>query len=675
MIGPQRSKASEMTERKSFCRFCGSFCAVIATVENDTITAVRGDPDDPVSKGYICAKGAALGKFHHHPDRLNQPMVRKDGALVPADWASALDDIADTVRGIIDRYGVSAVGSYAGTPSVPCASVNVWRAFMAKLGTPSVYSTISVDIACAPLVSEHICGTPMLSSQPDMDAHMTILIGVNPAVSHGHVFFMAAPVAQMRRWVDQGELWVVDPRRSESADIANHHLALWPGSEYALLGHAVRELLRDGCDEAFLAEYVTGLEELREAVERFTLAETVAATRLPAEEVTAFVAAIRRAGRIAIHPGTGVSFGRNANVTTFMTWALHAVTGSLDRHGGAYFNPGFVRNMDRDGWTPGGATGPGPASRPDLPSRLGEYPCAALIDEIEAGNLRALFIFAGNPIIALPDTNRLTKALAKLDLLVVIDVVENATTPFATHLLPSSGQLEMADMVLWDFLTPSEFSRYAPRVVEPSAERKPVWWIMRELSGRLGMDIGLPADVAHDDDVMRSMLPTSRASFDEIKASPHGLGSGKRTYEWLHRFLPNGRFNFGPPALIEQLAQARVSEDDMLLISRRQKHHMNGQMSEGIANPRRPDQPLLLINPEDAAERGIADGENVSISTETGSVTAQAKLDDRYRRGVVSLPHGFGEVNVNILTNNRDVDRLSGMVTLGAFGVRVEKAG
>ena len=205
-----------------------------------------------------------------------------------------------------------------------------------------------------------------------------------------------------------------------------------------------------------------------------------------------FVAAIRKAGRIAIHCGTGISMGRNANVTTLLMWALHAVTGSLDRPGGAYFNPGFARNLDAHGWLPMNTSGPGPASRPDLPSRLGEYPCVAIADEIDAGNLRALLVFAGNPLIALPDTNRLIAAFARLDMLVMIDVVETASTAYATHVLPSSGQLEMADIVLWDFMNPAEYSRYAPRVVEPAAGRKPVWWILKELSARLGLDMGLP---------------------------------------------------------------------------------------------------------------------------------------------------------------------------------------
>jgi anaerobic selenocysteine-containing dehydrogenase len=661
-------------DRRSFCRFCGCNCAVIATVENDRILSVRGDEADPVSRGYICAKGAALGKFHHHPARLDQPMMRQDGQLVATPWPAVLDDIAAKMRGLIDLHGPTSVGFYAGTPAVPCASVNVWRGFAAALGTSSLYSTVSIDVPCVPLVSEMVCGNPMIASQPDPDACMTILIGVNPVVSHGHVYFTPAPKEQLRRWVEQGELWVVDPRLSESAEVATHHLAPWPGSEFALLGHAVRELLRAGGDQAFLRQYVSGMDAVKAAVERFTADEAARLTRLTRDQIDGFVAAIRRAGKVAIHCGTGISMGRNANVTTLLTWALHAVTGSLDRRGGAYFNPGFARNLDRHGWQPMNTSGPGPASRPDLPSRLGEYPCVAIPDEIEAGNLKALIVVAGNPVIALPDTNRLLRAFEKLDLLVMIDVVETASTPHATHLLPSGGQLEMADIVLWDFMNPQEYSRYAPRVVEPGAARKPIWWMLRELATRLGVDAGLCDDIVHDDDVMRPMMANARANFDTVKATQTALTSPGRTYEWVHRHLPGGRWQLDHPPLLQQLAAAEVEQAPMVLIPHRQRNKLNGQMSDGVVNPRRPDAAFLSINPEDGEMLGVEDGATVSISTSAGSIVLPARFDARYRRGVVSVPHGFGGTNINRLTSVDDIDFLSGMVTLSAIPVSVSRA-
>lgn len=661
-----------MEEKHSFCRLCGSFCALVATVEDNQVLSIRPDDKDPVSQGYMCIKGVSLGKLHHHPHRLDEPRIRGEDGVSVATWDAVLDDIGQKLREIIATSGPGAIGGYVGTPGAPCSSVGVWRNFMQALGTPQVYSTISVDVACGPLVAERVAGYPMLAVQPDQDAKMVILIGINPMISHGHNFFMPAPKKQLLSWANEGELWVIDPRRSETAELATHHLAPWPGSEFMLLGHAIRELLKDGADEGFLQAYAQGVETLRTAVDRFTLEATAAGTRLTADIIEQFVSAIRRTGRIGLICGTGISMGRNANVTWFLKWALLAVTGSLDRKGGAYLNPGFTRRLDEVGWTPMNSSGPGPKSRPDLPSRLGEYPVAAIPDEIEANNLRALFVIAGNPVIAFPDTNRMLEALKKLDLLIVIDIIDTATTELATHLLPSTGMLEMSDVTLWDFVNPVEYARYAERVVEPTEGRRHVWWVLKEISDRIGIDMGLPADITDEDDVIRPMMAGARASFEQVKAE-RTIVSG-RTYEWIHRFLPDGRWNLGPEDLIGQLRTAKPGDDEIVLTPRRQKNKINGLFNDGLTNPRRPDRAELCINPDDAADRGIADGDAVTISTDAGSITAPAKIDPRYRRGVVSLPHGFSDINVNMLTDVRDVDLLSGMPTLGAFGVRINRA-
>jgi anaerobic selenocysteine-containing dehydrogenase len=643
-------------------------------VSGNQVLEINGDFDDPVSRGYICSKGRALGRFHHHPQRLNAPRIRRDGRLEEASWDRTLSDLSVKLRDVVDKYGASAVGGYAGTPAVPCSTLNVWRSFLTALGSPQIYSTLSVDVPCVPLVAERICGNPMLTSQPDLDASLTILIGVNPMVSHGHVFFLPAPKTQLRRWVSQGELWVIDPRESETAKAATHHLAPWPGSEFMLLGHAVRALLEEGADREFLSNYVSGVAELQAAVARFTLDAVSEWTGLARDAITAFVAAIRKAGRVAIHCGTGISMGQNANVTTFMMWALHAVTGSLDRRGGAYFNPGFVRNLAQQGWQPLNTSGPGPRSRPDLPSRLGEYPCAALADEIDAGHLKALFVFAGNPLIALPETQRLAAALAKLQLLVVIDVVENPCTELATHLLPSVGQLEMADLITFDFINPSEYTRYAEAVVAPEGERKPLWWILQQVAERTGLPSGMPPNVREDDDVLRPMLANARASFDEVKASAMAVVAGDRTYGWVQQYLPGGRWNLAPEDLLRQLANADVVRARWLLVPHRQRYKLNSQLNDGLARPHRPDAATLSLHPEDAAELGVSEGDLLDITTDAGTVRAPAHLDASWLRGVVSLPHGFEAANVNMLTSARRIDPLSGMVTLGAFPVTLTRA-
>ena len=600
-------------------------------------------------------------------------MMKQRGKFVHGEWTTVLADISDKVRTIMDRHGSSAIGIYGGTAVNPCASMNIWRNLPGAFGTSQFYSTVTIDLAGMPLVAERISGHPWLQSQADPDAKMVILVGINPIISHGHTSCMPSPKKQLRQWADQGELWVVDPKRTESAEVATRHLAAWPGSEFMLLGYAVRELLRDGADQRFLDEFTTGIEDLRRAVERFTLDAVAAGTRRNAADIRDFVTAIRKAGRIGINCGTGISMGENANATLFMAWALHAVTGSLDRAGGAYFNPGFIRNLDKEGWTAADNSKAGPASRPDLPSRTGEYPCAAMADEIEAGNIKAMFIFAGNPILSLPDASRLTAAFAKLELVIMVDVIETASTPYATHLLPGTGQMEMADLTMFDYVQLAEYTRYVPRVVEPVADRKPLWWILKELARRLDIDIGIAEGASHDDDILRPLMEKARATFEDVRSCGGVLMSEGRTYGWTHTYLPDGRWNFGAPDLINQLASTVVNPGPLLLVPSRQKHRLNSQLNDGMANPKRPDRPLLSINPEDAQARQIEEGDRIAIRTGSGTVLALAHIDDRWRPGVVSLPHGFEDTNVNVLTSAQNVDRLSGMVTLGAFPVVIAK--
>jgi anaerobic selenocysteine-containing dehydrogenase len=684
LIALLRGAETTAAEHRTFCRLCMAVCGVLVTVEGDQVVGVRGDPEHPLSRGYTCPKGRALGALHHHPDRLDRPMVRHDGRFLVSSWDDLLDDLATRVRGVVDTHGPSGVGMYLATGSAfDAAGRRVAERFLRALGSPQHYTATTIDTPCKPLVMELMAGHPGLVPLLDWErARFAVLVGTNPVVSHGHSNPFPDPVTRLRAVARRGGLWVLDPRRTETARLATRHIAPRPGTDYVLLAHAVRELLRDGADRRWLVEHTTGLQQLETAVEPFDTAYAVARCDVPADDVDSLVAAIRAHGAACAQTGTGVTMSAAANVTEWLAWALDIVTQSYDRPGAMWFNPGYLRRLDARTWTPGdGAAAPGPASRPDLPARFGEYPCAALVDEIEAGNLRALFVVGGNPMTAFPDADRTAAALAQLDVLAVSDVVGTETTARATHVLPAAGQLERADLPHYiDAHLPAVGTQYTPAVVPLGAERRPTWWPFAQLAARLGIDVlrGVDADVCTDDDILATMVGRGGASLDDLIAAG-GPVVEEPIFGWVERVLPEGRWRIAPEPLVAQLADLAVRGTSdgapIALIPRRQLRHLNSAMRDGGGPRQRHNDAVVLVNVDDAAGAGGAHGGQVRVTSESGTLVGPAHVMDDIRQGAVSVPHGYAAPNVSSLTTTRaHVDPLTGMVLQSGVGVSIAPA-
>lgn len=667
-------------EHKSFCRICPALCGVVVTVEDDRVLAVKGDPDHPVSGGYTCPKGRSLPDFHHAPNRLDAPLLRTQDELVPVSWERTLDDLQRTIEEVVSAHGPSAVGAYLGTGSAfDPAGRRMARKMLQALGSRSMYTSTTVDTPCKPLVSELMSGQPMLIPVVDEERPgLTLLIGSNPVVSHGHLNAWSNPRTRLRRIAEEGELWVIDPRRTETARLANRHLAPRPGTDYLWLAWLVRELLAEA-DLDELRARATGVDELAAAVAPFDLARAADETGLDTDDLADLLTTIRRHGRFAGQTGTGTTMAASANLTEWLLWALHIVTDSYDTPGGAWFNPGYASGFNHRQRQPSdGRPHAGPASRPDLPGRWGEYPCAAMSDEIEADNLKVLFVVGANAVTSLPDTKRLTAAFEQLEALVVIDVVANETSELATHVLPVAGQLERADIPHFiDQMQPAVVSQYTEAVVPPQAERRAMWWVFATLASRLGFDLmpGQDPDEATDDDAIAPLMVTSQRPFEELKARAGEAHVHSRAqFGWKDALMPATGWRLAPAELVEQL-EAFELPTRLSLIPRRQFRHLNSQLAGSGTGDGRRDEPRVLVHPTDAAERGLEAGAQVWVCANESRLRLTVELDDEIRRGVVSVPHGFGHPNVNVLTSGtRSVDPLTGMVRYSGLPVELEPA-
>lgn len=669
----------QAVQHRTFCRLCNAACGAIVSIDGDEVVAVRGDPAHPVSAGYLCPKGRALGAYHHHPRRLTDPLVRDRGAMRPTSWPDALDDLVSGVRAAIDAAGPRAFGMYKGTAHyLESAAAGLAPAILRGVGSDSWYTSLTVDCPAVTLVAELVTGDPWLLPVPDLDARMIVLIGTNPMASHGHTFNIPRPKWWLRRWAREGELWVIDPRRTESADVASVHLAPRPGTDHVLLAHLVRELLHDGADREYLDRHADGVDALTDAVAPFTLDRAVHATGLRGDAIEHLLGRIRAHGRVAMVTGTGLNFQAAANASIWLAWMVSAVTGSLDRPGGLWFNPGFLGRRHVKHRTPGHCeAAPGPASRPDLSGRFGELPCAGIVDEIEAGNLRALVILGGNPLIAWPQPRRVERALRTLDVLAVVDVIGHDVTDLATHVLPAAGQLERADVPTGaEVYALQSFSQFTPAVLPPAGRRRPAWWILAELGRRLGVTLPDGVEVeASDDAVLAATFGADRARWAALRDAPSALLDPERPYGWVHAGLPGERLRLAPDVLVAELARAAdAPANGLVSIPRRLLRKTNSTLADGHG-PREPATAEVILHPSDGERLGIADGDRVAVTSHHGKLRMTARLDDRASEGTVVTPHGFVTANAAELTSGDPgaVDPVTGMPITTAIPVEVRR--
>jgi anaerobic selenocysteine-containing dehydrogenase len=656
---------------RSFCRICTSVCGILVDVDGDEVVSVRGDQDHPFSHGYMCPKGRALPQLHHHPDRLERPQMRVDGQLQDTTWDACLDDLGVRLKDVIERHGPASVAFYFST--MESAGFRMAEALHAAIGTPAKFSPLTIDGTAKPLISDLVGGFMGLSGRTDLDAaDFLILVGANPVVSHGHAISMPNPTGTVRDIARRGQVWVIDPRRTETARLATGHLAPRPGTDHAVLAYLVREIVRDGMKANVP---IQGLDALKAAVEPFTLAHTATVADVSEQELTRLCTAVRGAECVAVETGTGVTMTADiGNVTQWLAWVLMILTGAMNRPGGTWFHPGFAYQLETFGdllpiTPPEGSFGPGPRSRPEAQAFINEWPCAVLPDEIAAGNIRALINVGGSLVTSFPETGKLVPALQQLEVFATTEIIANETVALSSHVLPTKDPLERPDITIHDILSSRVSVQYSPAVVDPVGDRRSMWWVFAELGRRLGYDLGL-ADPASstDDDVLAVLLAGARTKYDEVAAKGWADADRELPAPWVDAHIERmGGWRLAPQLLLDQLAALKPPAP-LVMVPRRQRKKLNGQL-DFLGEPAE-----ILIHPDDGSAAGIESGRPVTVRSANGELTGIAKVDESIRRGAVSIPHGHHEANVNRLTNKDDIDVVTGMVRYSGIPVSLHPA-
>jgi anaerobic selenocysteine-containing dehydrogenase len=696
------------------CNLCEAICGLETRVEDGKIISIRGDAADPFSRGHICPKAVALKDIYEDPDRLRKPVKRTSGGWQEISWDEAFDLVVDKLVDIRTRFGANAIGAYQGNPSVHNYGNMTHAAhFLGPLKTRNRFSATSVDQLPHQLVAYWMYGHQLLVPITDIDhCQYFLVLGANPMASNGSL--MTVPDFRHRLKALQargGKMVVIDPRRSETAAVADEHHFIRPGTDAAFLFALLNTLFEDNlADPKHLRDYTDGIDEVRTAIAAFTPERVAAVTGIEATTIRRIARELATASSASCYGRIGVSVQSFGTLCQWAIQLINIVTGNLDRRGGALFTKPAVDLIDSPVSKPGhyGVWRSRVSQRPEF---AGELPVAALAEEILTPGdeqIRAMITIAGNPVLSTPNGAQLDQALAQLDFMVSFDMYVNETTRHAHVILPPTCGIEHDhyDLIFHIFAVRNTARYTEPLMPKPEGSLHD-WEIFTELGKRLCAKLGVkPQASVRPDQIVDMGLqsgPYSKAknhpqglTLKKLKEQPHGIDLGPLEPSLPERLRTSDkRIRCAIPELLTDLTRLEQklfgteSAPTLQLIGRRHLRSNNSWMHNYERLVKGKDRCLLLMHPEDAATCGLADGQSARVSSRVGTVNATVHASDEMMRGVVSLPHGWGHrregvqqrvarehagVSVNDLTDERDLDELSGNAALNGLAVRVEAA-
>ncbi len=685
------------------CTFCEATCGVVVTVEDGRVASVRGDKDDPLSAGYLCAKGPALADVHHDPDRLRHPMVRTGETWREVGWDEAFDLVASRLNAIQAEHGRDAVAVYYGNPTAHSLGLLTYGQVLFKsLRTRNTFSATSVDQLPHMLAGLEVLGHQLLMPVPDLDrTDLFVCMGANPAASNGSLMTAPNVRGRMKAIAERGgRVVLLDPRRTESAAVATEHHFVRPGTDALLLLSMVHVLFDEGLARPTLP--VVGLDELRAAAAAYAPEVTAPITGVSPDVARELVRALATTERAVLYGRVGVSTQEFGSLCTWLILAINALTGHLDTVGGFMFTTpaiDMVRLTSR-------AAGSFDAHRSrvrGLPEFNDELPVVVLAEEIETpgpGQVRALLTAAGNPVLSTPNGRRLERALGQLDFMVAIDFYLNETTRFADVILPPTAHLERSHYDLFfPMLAVRNTARWVPPVFARGPDQRHDWEICAELTSRVaGPSVlsgiqrtvfrGLPPDRIVD-----VLLRRRRLSLRKLRRSPSGVDLGPleprlrkllRTKSNAVELAPKV-FLDDLPRLAERLERG-ADEGALVMIGRRHIRSNNSWLHNSERLVKGDPRCTLLVHPADAAARGLVDGALATLTSAVGAIEVPVEVSDSVMPGVVCLPHGFGHhregirlsvaaahpgASANDVTDEHFVDALTGNAALNGVPVTV----
>lgn len=708
------------TTHISQCTLCEAHCGIHVTVTDGKVSRIEGNPDDVFSKGYICPKATAMGGLHHDPDRLRTPMRRVGDRFEPVGWDEAFTEIGKRLRRIRKEHGVRSLGMYLGNPAAHSSGAFYGLMLRLALLTPNFFSASTIDQMPHEYAAWRVFGSNMLVPITDIDrTQRLVIIGANPAVSNGSLSIMPGAKRRIKAVRDRGgKVVVIDPRRTETARLADQHVSVRPGGDvYLLLGILNVLVAEDLCDIRAIEAQASGWADLKALVAGATPDAVAERAGVDADTIRALAREHAAAESAAIYARIGICQQETGTLVSWLVMVINTVTGNLDRAGGTMFSTPIVDVPRAARYIPVGH-----GSWTDRSGRYksfrSELPAVAMADEILTageGQIRAMITYAGNPVSSIPQKGRLAEALSSLDLYVAVDMYVTETTRHADFILPPVSPLEREDVgLLTTIFSVRNNIRFQHRSFDPPAGAKEDW----EILSRLTMEL-LPAPLRQLLAPVRTRLiefgnPLRLAGFalttgpygrirkgrkgitmTKLRASAGGLDLGAlqpRLAEVIatrnrKADLAPGEFVEAAAACLREPADDAERTYDLQLIGRRQLRSNNSWLHNVPTMTGGNNKCTVLMHPDDAQARGLVQGVTVRITSAVGEIEVPLDISDDIRRGTVAVPHGWGHrdtgwqhantlpgANVNALHDPGQVDTFTGTAAVNNTRVTVTGA-
>ena len=711
-MASEQTKTNEQTHFRT-CNLCEAMCGIVIQHDGEKVLSIKGDKNDPFSKGYICPKATALQDLHEDSDRLRHPVERTANGWKEISWLEALDKVAAGIQSVQKKHGQNAFGIYLGNPNVHnLGGMLTIKHLLSSIKTRSRFSATSIDQLPHHIVSMHLFGHMLRIPVPDVNrTQYMLIIGGNPLASNGSI--MTAP--NMRQKLKDikardGKVVVIDPRRTETADIASEHHFIRPATDVLLLLAMLNEIYLQGyADKARAknnraAALAPEIARIADFAKDYSAESVADITGIAASEIKRLVKEFCEAESSVCYGRMGVSVQEFGLLSQYLIMVINIVTGRLDEVGGLMFPNPAVDVVNNSG---PGYLGKRHSRVSNLPDFNGDYPVVAMADEMlveGAGQLKGFMTVAGNPVLSTPNGEKLDTAFANLNFMVAIDYFVTETSRHAHIILPPVSPLERDHYdVTFNNFAVHNVAKYSKALFAKKKSAKHDWQIYLELVKRLDKKAALATKIERrivktlgpkfmlDQGLRRG--PYAGMTLNKLKKNPHGIDLGP-----LKRMLPQALKHKDKQihlnvdfyqADLERVREMMQDYDDkqVLLIGRRHVRSNNSWLHNSYRLVKGKPRCTLMLHPETAKEYGIEDGQNVKVSSRVGSVIITAEVTDELMPKVVSIPHGWGHgrkgvkqkiaqahagVSVNDLTDDTLIDQLSGNAAVNGVPVQLE---